>query len=329
MIAVLVVTTIHEATMSDKPLVSIIIPVYNSAKTLRDSLDSCLAQHYTPIEIIVVDDGSHDASVEIVRGYESQVRLLEQANAGPAIARNRGIASAEGDYIKFLDADDLLHPEHLTHVMATFAAQPDVAVVYTRYQHVLADGHTPKPNMQDPDLLSGDIFCDLLRSNSNAVLTSALTVKRQCLLAVGAFPDDPDFRHSEDWDLFLRLAARYRYGTVPQILVNYRWHDNNISQDTLAVARGRLRVWQQARHYAPDKHCFDAAEYDQIIAARYHVLAMVAWEQGQRELARHALQQAIQTSPQSRVIRQFYRLLTYVMPFAGIERINRALSKVT
>ena len=96
----------------DSPLVSVIIPVYNGEKYLRESIDSIFSQTYTPIEVIVVDDGSTDQSKAIARSFP-QIRYLFQNNSGHASARNRGIRAANADYISFLDSDDLWLPEKL------------------------------------------------------------------------------------------------------------------------------------------------------------------------------------------------------------------------
>lgn len=308
--------------------VSIIIPAYNSEAYIRQTLDACLAQTYRASEIIVVDDGSTDDTSAIVQSYGDAVRLLQQENQGPALARNAGIEAATGEFIKFCDADDILYPRHLEKVMACFQQNPDAAAVYTRYLHVLADGQTPKPNITDPDLLSGDIYCDLLASNSDALLTSALTVKRACLLDVGLFLPDPTLSPVEDWDLFLRIAARYHYANVPEILVNYRWHNSNISSQNLSAAKGRLIVWQRARETALRKGCYSAPEFDRIIAGRYHHYAIQAWRSNHQQEARHAFQQAINLTSESRLIRRLYWALSYVVPFRVVPFINSLLEKV-
>jgi len=314
--------------MEDRPLVSIVIPAYNSANFIAETLDSCLEQSYPHIELIVVDDGSTDNTVQIVQAYAAHLRLIRQANQGPAIARNTGIAAAQGRYIKFCDSDDLLYPQHVEKCVAAFCqSPPEIAVVYTRYQHVLADGHTPKPEISDPPLLAGDIFCELLHSNSSAVLTSACMVRRDALLAVGMFPKDVQLRHSEDWDLFLRLAARYQYANVPEILLNYRWHSQNLTGDHYAVARGRLVVWQRARHYARREHCLTDAQFDDIIAGRQHHFAMVAWRHGKRQQAQQALWAATSLSRKSRWLRLFYFFLSYIAPYAAVVFIQKFLSK--
>lgn len=311
-----------------QPLVSIVMPAYNSASFIREAIVSCLAQTYPSIELIVIDDGSTDDTVAIVQSFGDDVRLIQQANQGPAIARNAGILSAKGDFVKFCDSDDILYPQHIEKVIACFTKNPDVSAVYTRYLHVLADGQTPKPNINDPDLLSGDIYCDLLASNSNAILTSALTVKRDCLIAVGLFLNSETLRHSEDWDLFLRIADQYQYATVPEILINYRWHDTNISTQELSLAHGRLIVWQRTRETALSKGCYSSTEFDGIIAGRYHLYAIEAWRYNQLGEAQQAFRQAIKLTSKSRSIRRLYLLLSYIAPYDLAHYINAMIQKV-
>lgn len=311
-----------------RPLVSIVMPAYNSAAYIAQALDSCLAQTYPHLEIIVVDDGSTDDTAAVVRQYGEAVRLIQQANAGPGIARNRGIAAARGEFIKFLDADDRLYPQHLEQCMAVFEqSPPDIAVVYTRYQHVGADGRTPLPDMSDPRLLNGDIFCELLHSNSNAVLTSATMVRAAALHDVGLFPQDATLRHSEDWDLFLRLAANYQYATVDEILLDYRWHDGGLTTDRYAAAQGRLRVLQHMQDENQRKGCFDAEAYARQLGARYHVLAIEAWRVGKRAEARAAFRRAWRCTPDGARARRLYWWLTFLFPVAITRRVQRGRSR--
>lgn len=314
----------------DNPLVSIVIPTYNSAHFLARTLDSCLAQTYAPCEIIVVDDGSTDGTRRLIESnYEGDVVYLSQANAGAAAARNKGIQAAQGDYIQFCDADDILLPDKIMRCMAVFqqAAPDNLAVVYTRYQHVQADGVTPVRGMSDPPLLSGDIFCDLLGSNSNAILTSATLVRRDALLDVGLFRVDERLRNAEDWDLFLRLANRYRYAAVNDILVRYRWHEGGLTHDPYYAALGRLVAVQHARHYERRSDCYDDAAYDRVEAGRYHTYAMASWQRGKRAEARQALTQAIRLAPEQATLRRLYRFLAYIAPVGVAYWIDRQLSK--
>jgi glycosyltransferase involved in cell wall biosynthesis len=311
--------------MMQKPLVSIVMPAYNSACFIREALDSCLNQTYSEIEIVVVDDGSTDDTPDVVESYGGRVRLIQQPNKGPAIARNKGIQHARGHYIKFCDADDILYPDHIEKVLAAFATHPEAGLVYTRYQPVLKDGQTPQPGVVAPPVLSGDIYCELLLSNSNLIRTSSVMVRQQCLFNVGLFPDNEQFRHAEDWDLFLRVAAKYPCVGLSEILLNYRSHENNISNNRLANARGRLEVWKRARSLPESDRCFSAAEFNRYMADRYHAYAMQSWAEDKIPQARDALETAIHMTPQSRRIRQVYLLLSYIAPWQVVRHLGRFL----
>lgn len=313
--------------MIEKPLVSIVMPAYNSACFIDEALDSCLQQTYPHIEIIVIDDGSTDDTVAIVESYGQAVRLIQQPNKGPAIARNKGIEHARGHFIKFCDADDILYPNHIEVVLEAFAEHPDAGLVYTRYLPVQKDGQTPQPNVTHPPLLSGDIYCELLLSNSHLIRTSGVTVRQQCLFNVGLFPDDEAFRHAEDWDLFLRVAAKYACVAVPDVLLNYRLHDANISGNKLANTRGRLQVWKRARSRPKSQACFSQDEFNRHLANRYHAYAMELWAADNLVEAREALETAIHVSPRSRRLRQLYLLLSYLAPWSVVRYLGRFLRR--
>ncbi len=121
------------------PLVSCIVPVFNGEAYLGEALDSILAQTWRPLEIIVVDDGSTDGSAALAEAYGAVVRVIKQANAGCAAARNAGLAAATGDFVAFLDADDVWHPEKLNRQMARFEARPDLDYTVTHVQNFWQD----------------------------------------------------------------------------------------------------------------------------------------------------------------------------------------------
>lgn len=310
-------------------LVSIVIPTYNSVGYLCEALDSCLKQTYPHIEIIVVDDGSTDDTGNTLSAhYGSQIHYITQENSGPAIARNRGIEAANGDYIKFLDADDQLHPTCIERCLQIFGhASEKVGVVYTRFRYIDSDGE-PLANRQDAPLLNGDIYCDVLLSNGTAILTSTVTVRRNALFDVGLFPDDSTFTHGEDWDLFLRLASNYHYLAIDEILIDYRVHMQNLVHNNYGNAAGRLRVIENAGAYPRTRDCLSEAEYKRLLAGRYHILAMELWKMKRRESARNALQKAIQLVPQEAALRRLYLAMTYFLPASFAQGFNHLIKRV-
>jgi glycosyltransferase involved in cell wall biosynthesis len=314
--------------MANEPLVSVIMPAYNSRQYIGAAIDSLLAQTYQHLEIIVVDDGSSDGTGEFVQAhYGAQVRLLTQANAGPSVARNQGIAAAQGVYIQFLDADDLLLPEKIERCLAVFAENPALGVVYTTCRFVDADGHTP---LDRPihGLVPGDIFCSMLTNYNHAIMLHAALIRRSALLAVGGLPDNPKHRCAEDLDMFLRLANDHEFAGIDEPLVVYRKHGNEITKQRYCMAHGRLLTIQKARHYTKRKQCLSDAEYDVYEAGRWHMLAQEAWRKGERQEARNAFQQALQLTPQSALVRRIYKSMTYLLPVEAMILLNNLLVRV-
>lgn len=223
------------------PRVSVIIPAYNAAATLDETLCSARGQSLTDIEIIVVDDGSRDRTGDIARNHaasDARVRVLSQPNRGVATARNAGIAESAGEFLAFLDADDLWAAAKLERQLAAMeAAGPDAGASYTLYCCVDPDGRLSPGHPQAravPDALGA-----LCRSNFIGN-TSSILVRRDLAQRVGGF--DPQLQAQgaqgcEDWDFFLRLANVTRLVTVPEPLTAYRVGAGNMSSDDARMLR--------------------------------------------------------------------------------------------
>lgn len=304
--------------MPKQPLVSIIIPTYNRKQYIVDAIDSCLAQTYPNCEIIVVDDGSTDDTEVFLRNnYGGQIRYIYQDNQGPGIARNTGIAAAHGEFIHFCDTDDQLLPEKIEKCLKYFRTHPDVAVVHTYYQFVASDGKTPVETRPYPTF-GDDLFCELLRLTGNHILISSTMIRKSALDDVGGFPDDPDHRSAEDWDLFLRLSFKYRFHGIAERLVLRRTHSNMMSDHDYYGALGRLKTIQRARRYQWQS-CMLASEFDRIEAARHHMLALALWKMGERLEAREHFLQAVELYPPFALQRRLYALYTYIFPAQSVE----------
>lgn len=210
-----------------KPLISGIVPVFNGERYLRETLDSMLAQTYQPLEIIVVDDGSTDGTGEVIAGYGDNVLYLRQDNAGPAVARNLGINAAQGEFISFLDADDLWHPEKSALQMARFEAHPELDICITYVQ-----------NFWIPELAAeAERYRDHpLSRPAPGYLMQTLLARRSVFETVGHF--NPELKHSEKTDWFLRaLEKGLVLEMLPDVLVYRRLHETNASRShTLASA---------------------------------------------------------------------------------------------
>jgi glycosyltransferase involved in cell wall biosynthesis len=249
--------------------VSVIIPTYNRVPYLGDAIRSVLAQSAEGVEIIVVDDGSTDGTEELVRAFHAGVIFLRVPHRGqPAATRNRGLEAARGDFIALLDSDDLFLPGKLTAQCAALAAHPDVAFVYSNGYFFRDDPDAPISRVLDGlPTPSGDGFADLLRGN---FLVPAVTlVRRSCLDAVGAFDEALTLRGVEDYDLWLRLAARFPILYVPGDVAAIRRHADNLSRNPATIRMGALQVLEKTRTTAPDLVQRHFAEWHEG-AARCH-----------------------------------------------------------
>ena len=312
---------------SADPLVSIIIPTFNRARFVTDAIDSCLEQTHGNCEVIVVDDGSSDGTDQVLReSYGEQIRTIRQRNQGPGIARNAGIAVAKGEFIHFLDADDRLHARKVELCLDVFQKRPDISVVYTHFQFVAADGQSPLETTPFEEF-SQDAFCELLRLTGCHILISSSMYRAAALRAVGGFADDMDFRSAEDWDLLLRLAARYRFHGINQRLVYRRMHESMMSDDRLYGALGRLKTVQRARHYGWER-CMSPEEFDRKEASRHHVYALYLWQAGDRRAARRHFIAAANLYKPEALPRRLYAMYTLFAPPAAIDWTSAALRKL-
>lgn len=208
-------------------LISCIVPVFNGERYLREAIESILAQTYRPLEIIVADDGSTDKTAAVVAGYGERVQYLHQSNAGPAAARNLGLRAAQGEFVAFLDGDDLWHPEKLARQMARFQARPNLELCLTHVR-----------NFWIPELHEEAArFRKHRRAEAlPGYITSALLARHTLFHTVGQF--DAALRHGDDTDWFLRVAE---HGAVIEllrdVLTYHRMHHANLSRRHAAASR--------------------------------------------------------------------------------------------
>ncbi|MCW5881061.1 MAG: glycosyltransferase family 2 protein [Anaerolineae bacterium] len=202
--------------MSDTPLVSVVLPVYNGAAYLAEALASVQAQTYRPIEMIVVDDGSTDASGDVARQATSQARLLYQANQGAGAARNRGVAEASGDLLAFLDQDDVWVSEKLAWQVSALDADPTLDIVF---------GHVQQFFSPDLDTASrARLHCP--DHPQPGLLPSALLIRRAAFERVGAF--ERGWRVAEWAEWYVRAVdLGMRAVMLPQVVARRRLHAAN------------------------------------------------------------------------------------------------------
>jgi glycosyltransferase involved in cell wall biosynthesis len=225
------------------PLVSVIIPNYNYANYLRQAIDSVLLQTYSNIEIIVVDDGSKDASKEILKSYGDKISVIFQQNSGVSAARNNGFAASKGEFIAFLDADDFWIPEKIAKQIDLFQSNPNLGFVHVGVQYVDAQN---EPIKDLTDGQEGWVSEEFLLLDRPVVMSggSGMMMPRRVLEKIGGF--DPELSTCADWDLFYRISCIYEFGFLPEILLKYRIHDSNMHGNIQRMEREMLHGYQKA-----------------------------------------------------------------------------------
>jgi glycosyltransferase involved in cell wall biosynthesis len=196
-----------------------VIPVFNGERYLAEALDSVLSQTYSPIELVVVDDGSTDATPAIIAGFGSSIESVRQANAGPSAARNRGIEKARGQYIAFLDADDLWVANKTEKQLARLTSNPGAAISTALMQ-----------NFWTEDLKhEAERMKDTATARPQPGPSQTLLARRDAFDRVGLF--DPALRHRDTQDWITRArAVGLTFEHVAEVLVHRRLHSSNLSR---------------------------------------------------------------------------------------------------
>jgi len=207
------------------PFVSVIIPTYNRGWIMKDAVDSVLAQKYTGFELIVVDDGSTDNTLDLLQTYGQRLTLIQQQNRGVSAARNAGISAASGRYIAFLDSDDLWLPQKLKQQVQFFTLHPEALVCQTE-EIWIRNGRRVNPKLRHKKL-SGMIFEPSL--HLCLVSPSAVMIRRSLFDEVGLF--DESLPACEDYDLWLRVSCRYPvYLIDTPLIVKRGGHPDQLSR---------------------------------------------------------------------------------------------------
>ncbi len=248
--------------LPEHPLVSVVMPLFNSVATVAASLESVLAQTYTHLEILVVDDGSTDDGVALCRRYDDpRIRVIQQSNRGLAGARNTGIRQARGAVLGFLDSDDLWMPSKIERHVAHLASHPSVGVSYSRSAFIDAEGQplgiyqTPPLHGITPEL----ILCRNPISNGSCVVMrrevlEAIRFEADLYGSVESYWFDDSFRQSEDIECWLRIAltSGWEIEGIPEPLTLYRVSSGGLSANIEKQFASWQRVIDKTAGYAPD-----------------------------------------------------------------------------
>lgn len=294
------------------PLVSVIIPSYNTARYLRDAIESVLKQTHPRVEIVVVNDGSPDNTDEVVQPYLDRINYIKQENRGLSAARNVGFRASHGEFVCFLDADDILLPRKFERQLAKFEREPDLDVVISGYIDVEEDGETEiqiTPKHWQRQVL--DHFL-----NHESFPPHVPLISRRVLEEIALFPEDIDtLEFQEDWQLWLDLALNgVQFSSIPEATCKYRRRQSSHGAlNPLKHLDGARRVvrWLQ-KH--PKSLCY-RKQIEQLAYIVEMERVARAWQVGRIDLAADILVTAVRQSPRfwqtpETFVRLFERSLT-------------------
>lgn len=295
--------------MSISGLVSVVIPAYNVGAHIAEAIDSVLVQDYPQMELIVVDDGSKDDTAEIVAARYPQVNLIRKTNGGAATARNVGITAAQGEFIAFLDADDIWLPGKLTAQIEHLGAHPEVGMNCTDFARWVSDeeGVFPDPREAIPDQggvapgaidpdLSGWVYHKLLLDSF--VWTTTVVMRRTVIDRIGLF--DESFRLGQDYEYFLRAAHETMVHRLSRAYALYRQHAGS------ATARGidynyAARVIEGARAKwglaSPNGECISSRAFQDRLHQIHFMCGYVFLQRGNVATAFNEFKHAVRGKP--------------------------------
>jgi len=228
--------------VDEQDLVSVVIPCFNQAHFLAEAIDSALAQTYPRVEVVVIDDGSTDNTVEMTARYD-RVRYVYQRNRGLSAARNAGLRRSNGEFVMFLDADDRLCPDAVTLNVNHLRQHPDCAFVYGAYRLIRRDGVLLDDQVRGGAVV-GEAYASLLKRN-HIGMHATVMYRREVFQTVKGFNEALDA--CEDYDLFLRIVRLFPVSGHGGLVAEYRLHGASMSADPVKMLRTSLAVLKSQR----------------------------------------------------------------------------------
>jgi hypothetical protein len=310
--------------------VSVVIPTHNYACYVAEAIQSALVQRYRPIEIIVVDDGSTDETPSVLKGFDGSIRVLRLDGRGVSAARNAGLAQAGGEYVVFLDADDVLLPGGVAAQAGLLTRRPDVdAVAGEWYACEVESGRVRRGRSSPKD---GEVLSRLLRANIVAT-PSAMMLRRRVLDVIGGF--DTSLSFTADWEMWIRLAKHgCRFASVTAPVATYRIHGRSMTQNLdLAIADTTAlldRCFNDPVLSEPMRSVEPQARFDVMT-----YLADLCLRQGDDQRAGGCLREALRWAPDALERLALYRFLVDAMSRDGrlerrdVVRVTSALLALT
>ncbi len=226
------------------PKISVIIAAYNSEKTIRQTIESVLKQTFNDFELIIINDGSTDSTLEVILQFQdSRIKVFSFENAGGNVSRNRGLERASGEFVSFLDADDIWTPDKLESQLHALQANPQAAVAYSWTDYIDEQGKFIVSGTHIT--ANGNVYEQLIVSNFLENGSNPL-IHREALVQLGGF--DEELPAAQDWDMWLRLAQNFDFIAVPCVQILYRISANSLSTNLARQEKASLKVLDKVCH---------------------------------------------------------------------------------
>ncbi|NWG32056.1 MAG: glycosyltransferase [Rhodocyclaceae bacterium] len=304
------------------PSISVVIPAYNAERFVLDALRSVIDQDWPTIEILLIDDGSTDKTVDLVKKETPQVTILQQANAGVAAARNTGLKAAKGEMICFLDADDGWFSGKLEAQVDYLEKHPEVGIVYHRWQ-VWDPEKNPRPEQPShaqtsneiDATLSGWIYPQLLLDC--IVHTSTVMMRREVFEKIGFF--DPTLEIGEDYDYWLRASRHFQFHKLARVYSYYRQSPDSLTRSPKSKNYGYdliARAVAQWGRVSPDGSVVPGYALDQRLAELAYGFGYAHYHRGSMMKAKESFARVLRHQPGN------WRALAYWM-LAGLSSVRK------
>ncbi|MCI0437264.1 MAG: glycosyltransferase [Gemmatimonadetes bacterium] len=302
---------------SEAPI-SVIVPCLNAEATLAEALDSALDQTVPPMEVLVIDDGGTDGSMDVARSMGPKVRVLRNRGRGPGAARRLGVEAARGEYIAFVDADDVVEPVKHEHQLNAFAEHGPETVVHTGSVAFWPDGSRPERLRAGGERAVGR--CTRVIFERNPVCGASIMMRRSVLLELGNF--DPRVVVAEDFCLLLAASTRCSFAFVPQPLYRRRRHATNVTNHAARMAWYHWLAQETFRRRFPEAFAELPAESvrQYMVEPVLNATREAYWRRDPRDYWR-LLRLARSLDPEAEDIRRFWRRRW--IPMAGLKMRDR------
>lgn len=229
------------------PTISVVIPAYNAERTILETIKSVQQQTFSDFEIIIINDGSTDSTLELIQSIKDErLKVFSYENGGLPMARNRGISLAKGEFIAFIDADDLWTPDKLELQLAALKQHPEAGLAYSWTYFMDEQGTTLSPSV--PIFFNGNVQTNLLKNNFIASGSNPL-IRRQAIESTDGF--DSTLKSCEDWEYWLRLSANWDFVVVPKHQIFYRQSSISMSSKVQVMEDAGIRVIEKIFQTVP------------------------------------------------------------------------------